>query len=89
MTACAIKCAVECLIISSPSDVSFVIIETLQSFSMTYDKSYSVSLIFPAIADLAKPGPIDLARSSIEMDCSKSFLLPSGRVIEGIIFKSL
>ena len=49
--------------ISTPSSLSIVIIETDASASMASCRSLCTPLMVTAIADLARPGPISFARS--------------------------
>ena len=82
MTALARTCAVRvCLIISSPSSESTVIIDTSESSFIGSHKSFWIPLTETAIAALARPGPISCAKSRPFEPVSRALTLPSGNVI--------
>ena len=58
---------------------------TSESSEITSEASTNLPLILPATVAFARPDPIELESSSIVMFSLKSFLVPSGKVIIGIL----
>lgn len=72
--------------ISKPSSSLAVMISKLASFSIRSHASTRLPSTRPAMVAFARPGPIDSATSIVETALSNWRVLPSGRVITGMIY---
>ena len=79
-TACAIRCEVECRIISRASGLFPVIIATFAPSGRMAGRSTRFPFILPASAALARPVPIAAARSRTVAPALSNLTEPSGSV---------